>query len=675
MVYSQNFDSISVGVLPTGWSAISGSNWSVTDTHSISSPNGLIGPLTAGDGATILYTGFGTLTDMDVRYDVGVVQGFIGVILRAAADISSCYIIIADTPNNLNGTWKVYVKSGGRAYSNIGSYNATGLSGNISVRARIKGSTIYLKLWNQGVSEPASWSYTLTDSTVNIPGYSGFYNQFNGSVGGSVVDNYILDDTTTAILTAGISNSSAITSTTATVNNNGASGGTSPYSYQWYRSTISGFTPSSGNIVAGATSLNLNDTGISPSTTYYYINVATDSTGATANSSQISLTTASVSLANISNTIPVNNSSLFWSPGNWDHLTSATFGVSVDTMQATAAGAYLKFQVTGTVNLSVGIDNATTNGFPSGEMPIVRYSINGASWTDIQLVPSQTSLVLSSSLSPGSVYGVEIYLKSSSSTSGYADVWGSNGVSPSNVMRINGLTLDSTGSISAATLRSRRSFHFGDSMLAGEHCNLDGSDDSTQSWAPLMAQALNCEYGQIGYGGQGWEVTGGSNAAPFNTAYEFYSAGRPRSGFSELDYIFIHHGSNDARSSIGGSSIQSDCNTMLTNLRALCGARTIIFIFVPPQGSYAANLAAAVTSYKMASGDTKVFCIDATSQFPSTAFTLTFGGLTEWTYDGVHPLIYGHARLAAAYSAKAISSTSTTTTPTIQSHQLKRARS
>lgn len=49
-----------------------------------------------------------------------------------------------------------------------------------------------------------------------------------------------------------------------------ASGGTGPYTNQWYRSTVSGFTPDGGNIISGATGLTLNDTGLVPNTPYFY---------------------------------------------------------------------------------------------------------------------------------------------------------------------------------------------------------------------------------------------------------------------------------------------------------------------------------------------------------------------------------------------------------------------
>lgn len=77
-------------------------------------------------------------------------------------------------------------------------------------------------------------------------------------------------------LTAGAITLVSKTSTTAALAASAASGGTGPYTQQWYKSTVSGFTPGGGNIIAGATALTLNDTGLTPGTLYYYKIVYTD---------------------------------------------------------------------------------------------------------------------------------------------------------------------------------------------------------------------------------------------------------------------------------------------------------------------------------------------------------------------------------------------------------------
>ncbi len=92
-------------------------------------------------------------------------------------------------------------------------------------------------------------------------------------------------------LAAGALSEVLIGKTTASLSSAAATGGTGPYTYQWYRSTTTGFSPGAGNLVSGATSLTLADSGLTPGVTYYYVVVATDSVAATANSSQLAVAT------------------------------------------------------------------------------------------------------------------------------------------------------------------------------------------------------------------------------------------------------------------------------------------------------------------------------------------------------------------------------------------------
>ena len=94
-------------------------------------------------------------------------------------------------------------------------------------------------------------------------------------------------------LTAGTLSIVATGSTTAQVVTTNATGGTGPYTVQWYRSTTSGFTPGSGNLVSGATALTLNDSGLIPGTQYYYEVIYTDTgnSNTTVDSTQLALLT------------------------------------------------------------------------------------------------------------------------------------------------------------------------------------------------------------------------------------------------------------------------------------------------------------------------------------------------------------------------------------------------
>lgn len=100
-----------------------------------------------------------------------------------------------------------------------------------------------------------------------------------------------------ASLASGTASASSITSTTATLTVGVATGGTSPYTYQWYRSSSPGFTPGGGNILSGQTSTTHNATGLTASTTYYYKCVVTDNVAATATSNEVTVTTSGAGLA------------------------------------------------------------------------------------------------------------------------------------------------------------------------------------------------------------------------------------------------------------------------------------------------------------------------------------------------------------------------------------------
>jgi hypothetical protein len=98
-------------------------------------------------------------------------------------------------------------------------------------------------------------------------------------------------------ITAGSLSQISVAATQVSVSASPGTGGIAPVTYQWYRSTTSGFTPGAGNSVSGATALTLNDSGLIPNTKYYYEQVATDSTASTASTSQIAIVTTAPVIA------------------------------------------------------------------------------------------------------------------------------------------------------------------------------------------------------------------------------------------------------------------------------------------------------------------------------------------------------------------------------------------
>lgn len=89
-------------------------------------------------------------------------------------------------------------------------------------------------------------------------------------------------------VTAGALSKVTIGQTTASLLSAAATGGTGPYTYQWYMSLTPGFTPGAGNLVAGATALSQSFSGLQSGKIYYFAVIATD-TGAGSATSTSSL--------------------------------------------------------------------------------------------------------------------------------------------------------------------------------------------------------------------------------------------------------------------------------------------------------------------------------------------------------------------------------------------------
>jgi hypothetical protein len=91
-------------------------------------------------------------------------------------------------------------------------------------------------------------------------------------------------------LTAGVLSKVLIGQSTAVLASTAASGGTGPYTQQWYSSTVTGFTPGSSNLIPGATGLSLSQSGLIPGVTNYYVVVYTDvGASTTINSAQLTV--------------------------------------------------------------------------------------------------------------------------------------------------------------------------------------------------------------------------------------------------------------------------------------------------------------------------------------------------------------------------------------------------
>jgi hypothetical protein len=254
-------------------------NWS--GVIRVSSGNRLFND-SVGNGASV-YVASGSPAGADyevqatVRRITGVSAQEIGIFGRMSAVANTWYWA---RYSHDNARWELFA-----GISLLGTHSQT-LSNGTDYVVKLEMIADAIKVYVDGVQRISA-----TDATYSAAGKAGVF------IGGAVstdTTGYHLDNISATdvgggpALSAGTASVTSYGLTVATVTSSAASGGTSPYTYQWQRSTSSG---SGFSNVSGATSLTLNDTGLTRGTTYYYRCVQTDSAAASVTTNEISLTT------------------------------------------------------------------------------------------------------------------------------------------------------------------------------------------------------------------------------------------------------------------------------------------------------------------------------------------------------------------------------------------------
>lgn len=336
--------------------------------------------------------------------------------------------------------------------------------------------------------------------------------------------------------------------------------------------------------------------------------------------------------------IAVDNSNLVWSPYNWDLLQVGDFGITTKSRQSCCAGAYLKLKFSGATSLSLSIDAA-------GLLPVsaqLRVVVNGTAESYINVTSSTATLAIASGLSTGTTYDVLIQIHATSETAS-GGRWGTAGVSPTNVVRINQILLSSGSILLTSPASGGYDLYYGDSIteaaLATGTFSYPG--DRGRMYGQYLGIGLNAEYGVVGYGGSGWAAAGNGSVPNFPSHWNFHSTGRPRDfATNPPTRVTVMHGTN-------GSTDSATVQAWLGSARTAFGSATWIFIVVPP-GAYAkAALTAAVSAYLTASGDTKCALIDFSDRLPVVWFS---GGYM--TTDTIHVKDWAQGFLAAAIENK-----------------------
>jgi hypothetical protein len=368
--YSQTFDSISPGndvSTISGWANEVGTTLYAANNLFYSSPNSVV---VGTDGDSAVYIGGGSYTNTTVQLAIRFTNSTGHARLHVRSDgsqnwyeaiVSPASPALIEIRKHASGADQADFTTTGTSATNVTtgawyylSFSVTGSSA----------ASLGVSVWPVAGTQPSSSEVTASDSTSPFTsGYPGIRLDYDsGTNTHSYADNFSFTGTSTSgALTSGNASTTFVGNTTASVAVTAGTGGTSPYTYQWYRSATSGFTPGSGNSVSGATGLTLNDTGLTNGTTYYYVDKVTDNASSTANSNQTSatpssscgLTAGTPSITSVGSTIATVTS------------TASTHGCATITYQwyrsvvPTSSGT----AVSGATSLTLS-DTGLTNGTP-----------------------------------------------------------------------------------------------------------------------------------------------------------------------------------------------------------------------------------------------------------------------------------------------------------------------
>jgi hypothetical protein len=314
--------------------------------------------------------------------------------------------------------------------------------------------------------------------------------------------------------------------------------------------------------------------------------------------------------------------------------------------EAAMPGAYFKAAFQGATAVRVLIDGTANDECPAPAMPVVDYSLDQGALKTVQLSKTGEvySLSLGEGLDGGAAHRLEFYFR--------ASCLGPRRWEASTVhLRIAGFELESGGSFIPSPTKPKRAIGFGDSITEGVcveglcpyYSNLL-MNNARVTWFPIVCSVLNCEYGQLGSGGQGM-VTAAMALPPLPQTWDRYdpSASRLTKGLlaPEPDYVFCAMGTNDYREDKSLLPIADAYIRWLASVRRAC-PHARIFCIVPPLGWQATDVAEAVAA-RNTSGDHRVFLID-TAPLRSSFST---AGATPLALDGVHPSVFGNAMLGA----------------------------
>lgn len=318
--------------------------------------------------------------------------------------------------------------------------------------------------------------------------------------------------------------------------------------------------------------------------------------------------------------------------------------------EATMPGAYLRARFQGSATVGLVIDGTANDACPAPSMPVVEFSVDQGPYTIVPLTKTGEVYVLplGGKLDPAAPHAVEVIFRA-------ADLAQKRWTQSTAHLRIAGLELAAGGTLLPCPARSKRAIWFGDSITEGVGVDalftswqILGPNNARGSWCPLVSLAMDCEYGQLGTGGQGMVIEK-MELPPLPQTWDHYDAQTSRLTEGRLvpepDYVFCAMGTNDYRPENMPVFVPGYTDWLIAVRKACPNAR--LFCITPPLGTHAQDVREIVAARRR-EGDLRVHLID----MGPLEGEFVAGRPTRWAYDGVHPTLYGNARLSTRIVAE-----------------------
>lgn len=316
-------------------------------------------------------------------------------------------------------------------------------------------------------------------------------------------------------------------------------------------------------------------------------------------------------------------------------------------IEACMPGAYLRLTVNGSAEVALVVDGDANRGCPPVSMPVIEYSIDERPFTIVPLTRTagRYAIPLTNDLDPALPHRVEVFFRA-------ADLTNARWTKPASRLRVIGFEIGDGAKLVESSRRPKFALGFGDSITEG--VGGDGlftswqkleANNARATWLPLVAGALDAEYGQLGSGGQG--MVRALELPALTETWSRFDSESSRLVDGKLspqpDYIFCAMGTNDFE-----TIITEDYTRWLRDVRQ-AAPNAHIFCIAPPLQVHADEIAAAVTS-RRSEGDKRVHLISTAA----LAAEYRVGqGATRAAFDGVHPTVFGQAQLGALIASQA----------------------